>query len=150
MNWFTGVVLYVLIWWTVLFAVLPIGTHPVETPDELTGWRGAPEQPRILMKVAITTLVAAVVWFGAWLLITSQLCKFSPRLVRRAKRLRLAEFKSGKSPEFAICYGRLIALQAIITVRGRRSRPPTCRVTAFPPQTWPCAPGARAGFLLTA
>ena len=25
MNWFTGCVLYVLIWWTVLFAVLPIG-----------------------------------------------------------------------------------------------------------------------------
>ena len=30
MNWFTGIVLYTLIWWIVLFAVLPIGTHPVE------------------------------------------------------------------------------------------------------------------------
>ena len=71
MNWFTGAVLYVLIWWIVLFAVLPIGTRPVEDPDLQTGWRGAPEQPRLLMKVIITTLVAAVVWFGAWLLITS-------------------------------------------------------------------------------
>ena len=43
MNWFTGVVLYVLIWWTVLFAVLPIGTRPVEDPDTQTGWRGVPE-----------------------------------------------------------------------------------------------------------
>ena len=50
MNWFTGCVLYVLIWWTVLFAVLPIGTHPVEEPDKSTGWRGAPEQPRLLIK----------------------------------------------------------------------------------------------------
>ena len=33
MNWFTGVVLYILIWWTVLFAVLPIGTRPVEDAD---------------------------------------------------------------------------------------------------------------------
>ena len=51
MNWFTGVVLYVLIWWTVLFAVLPIGTRPVErcrTTD--SGWRGAPERPRICGK----------------------------------------------------------------------------------------------------
>ena len=53
-----------LIWWTVLFAVLPIGTRPVEalTAD---GWRGAPEHPRLLMKVIVTTLVAGVVWFGA-------------------------------------------------------------------------------------
>ena len=76
MNWFTGLVLYVLIWWTVLFAVLPIGTRPVEEADQQTGWRGAPEQPRLLMKVIITTLVAAVVWFGSWLLITSDYVSF--------------------------------------------------------------------------
>ena len=76
MNWFTGVVLYVLIWWTVLFAVLPIGTHPVEDADRQSGWRGAPEHPRLLMKVIVTTLVAGVVWFGAWLLITSDYVSF--------------------------------------------------------------------------
>ena len=27
MNWFTGVVLFIMIWWTALFAVLPIGTQ---------------------------------------------------------------------------------------------------------------------------
>ena len=46
MNWFTGVVLYVLIWWTVLFAVLPIGTRPSSEADQQRGWRGTPEQPR--------------------------------------------------------------------------------------------------------
>jgi predicted secreted protein len=76
MNWFTGVVLYVLIWWTALFAVLPIGTRPVEQADEATGWRGAPQKPQLLRKVVITTLVAAVVWFGAWLLITSPYISF--------------------------------------------------------------------------
>jgi predicted secreted protein len=76
MNWFTGVVLYVLIWWTALFAVLPIGTKPVEEADEATGWRGAPQKPQLLRKVIITTLVAAVVWFGAWLLITSPYISF--------------------------------------------------------------------------
>jgi len=76
MNWFTGVVLYVLIWWTALFAVLPIGTRPVEDADEATGWRGAPQKPQLLRKVVITTIVAAVVWVGAWLLITSPYVSF--------------------------------------------------------------------------
>lgn len=76
MNWFTGVVLYVLIWWVMLFAVLPFGTRPVEQADEHTGWRGAPEHPHLLMKVIATTLVAAVVWLGAYLLITSDYVSF--------------------------------------------------------------------------
>lgn len=45
MNWFTGCVLFVIIWWTALFAVLPIGTRPVEEADASSGWRGAPERP---------------------------------------------------------------------------------------------------------
>ena len=76
MNWFTGVVVYVLIWWTVLFAVLPIGTRRSSDADEQTGWRGAPEHPHLLRKVIVTTLVAGVVWFGAWLLITSDYISF--------------------------------------------------------------------------
>ncbi|MCL2429138.1 MAG: DUF1467 family protein [Alphaproteobacteria bacterium] len=76
MNWFTGVVLYILIWWTVLFAVLPIGTKPVAEADELTGWRGVPERPRIAMKVLLTTLVAGLVWLGCYALITSDWLSF--------------------------------------------------------------------------
>ena len=76
MNWFTGLVLYVLIWWIVLFAVLPIRTRPVEDADARSGWRGAPEHPRLLMKVIVTTLLACTVWFGAWLLITSDWLSF--------------------------------------------------------------------------
>ncbi len=76
MNWFTGTVLYVLIWWTALFAVLPFGAGSSAQPDLHTGWRGAPERPRLLMKVAATTIVAGVVWFGAWLLIVSPYLSF--------------------------------------------------------------------------
>ena len=76
MNWFTGIVLYVLIWWTVLFAVLPLGTRPMEDADSSSGWRGAPERPQLIRKAIITTLVAAVVWFGAWLLISSSYVSF--------------------------------------------------------------------------
>lgn len=76
MNWVTGVVLYVLIWWTALFAVLPIGTRPVEEPDAATGWRGAPERPRILFKLIVTTVVATVLWGGAYLVIQSDFISF--------------------------------------------------------------------------
>ncbi len=62
MNWFTAVVLFVLIWWTALFAVLPLGTKPVPTPDSLTGWRGAPEQPRLGRKLLITTAITLLIW----------------------------------------------------------------------------------------
>jgi predicted secreted protein len=61
-NWFTAFVLYVIVWWTVLFAVLPFGTKPVADPDSATGWRGAPEQPRMGRKILWTTLIAAILW----------------------------------------------------------------------------------------
>jgi predicted secreted protein len=76
MNWFTGAVLYLLIWWTALFAVLPWGTRPVADPDEATGWRGAPARPRIGLKVVVTTLVAAVIWGLCYLLISSSWLSF--------------------------------------------------------------------------
>jgi predicted secreted protein len=71
MNWFTGLVLYILIWWTALFAVLPFGTRPVAEPDAATGWRGAPAQPHMLKKIIATTIVSAVIWLGCYLIITS-------------------------------------------------------------------------------
>ena len=71
MNWFTGIVLYVLIWWTVLFAILPIGTRPIAEPDELTGWRGVPASPRMWRKVMWTTIVATVIWLACFGVIAS-------------------------------------------------------------------------------
>ena len=76
MNWFTGIVVYILIWWTALFAVLPIGTRPVEHADDLSGWRGAPERPRMLRKMMITTIVAALLWLACDALISSDLISF--------------------------------------------------------------------------
>lgn len=62
MGWFNATVLYVLIWWTVLFVVLPLGTKPVAEADSSTGWRGAPERARMGRKLLITTLASLVVW----------------------------------------------------------------------------------------
>lgn len=76
MSWFTGSVVYLLIWWVVLFAVLPLGAQPASDRDPHTGWSGAPAHPRMLRTVAITTLVAAVIWCGADLLISSDYLSF--------------------------------------------------------------------------
>jgi predicted secreted protein len=62
MNTFTAIALYITIWWTALFAVLPFGTRPVSEADKTTGWRGAPEKPMMWRKVLVTTLVSAVIW----------------------------------------------------------------------------------------
>ena len=78
MHWFTAFVLFVLIWWTVLFAVLPFGAHPVEEPDEAGGWRGAPARPMIGRKMLATTLISMVLWGGAMLVIRSDWISFRP------------------------------------------------------------------------
>lgn len=76
MNWVSGVVLYILIWWVALFAVLPIGTHAVQQPDDVSGWRGAPASPAIWKKIALTTIVASIVWGIAVAVIQSDLISF--------------------------------------------------------------------------
>jgi len=76
LGWFTGCVLYALIWWVSLFAVLPWGIRPRSEPDPLTGWRGVPENPKLVRTVIATTIVAAVVWLGAFWLISSPYLSF--------------------------------------------------------------------------
>ncbi len=85
MHWFTGVVLFTMIWWTVLFAVLPIGTNPVADADPATGgWRGAPDRPRIGRKLLITTLVSAVLFLAALAVIQSDVLSFRTGLLAPA------------------------------------------------------------------
>ena len=77
MTWFTGIVVYLLVWWTALFAVLPFGTRPDAEGDPATGgWRGAPQRPLLLRKVIATTLVAAVIWLGIYAVVESEWLSF--------------------------------------------------------------------------
>jgi predicted secreted protein len=67
MSWATGLMVYLVIWWTVLFAVLPLGVRRVEKPGRGED-HGAPERPQLLRKALITTLVAGVLWVGFYVL----------------------------------------------------------------------------------
>ena len=70
MGWFTGIVVYLLVWWIALFAVLPLWVTPAD-PEDPGYAAGAPQRPRMLLKVALTTLVSAVIWAGIYLLVSS-------------------------------------------------------------------------------
>ena len=60
----TAIAIYFLIWWVVLFAVLPFGVRSQEEQGEIASGTdpGAPAVPRLLAKVAWTTLVATIVF----------------------------------------------------------------------------------------
>lgn len=58
-----AIALYFVIWWTVLFAVLPFGlrTQHEEGSVTLGTPRSAPERPRLLRIALITSVVSAVI-----------------------------------------------------------------------------------------
>ena len=74
MTWLTGGVVYVLVWWVTLFAVLPLWVTPSE-PGEI-GDPGAPRRPLMWRKLALTTIVAAVIWAGIYLVVSSPYFSF--------------------------------------------------------------------------
>jgi len=76
MHWFTAFVVFIMIWWTVLFAVLPIGTKPVADADSASGWRGAPDKARMPRKLLMTTVISLALWGIAMLLIRSDWLSF--------------------------------------------------------------------------
>ncbi len=63
MPWFTGAASYVVIWWVVIFAVLPFGVRHAQEGDPGHA-AGAPANPRLLLKAGITSVIAAVIWLG--------------------------------------------------------------------------------------
>jgi predicted secreted protein len=60
----TAIAIYFIIWWVVLFAVLPWGVRSQEESGEITPGSdpGAPVIPRVRAKLVWTTIVATVVF----------------------------------------------------------------------------------------
>ena len=67
MSWATGLMVYLVIWWTILFTVLPLGVRRIENPGRGQD-PGAPDKPQLLRKAIITSLVAGVLWLGFYFL----------------------------------------------------------------------------------
>ena len=66
-----GTALYFLIWWIVLFAMLPIGVHTQEEEGEVAPGtaESAPHTPKLLPKMLATTLVASIVFAALYAII---------------------------------------------------------------------------------
>ncbi len=63
------------VWWTVLFAVLPWGVRAQGRAEPGTV-ESAPQNPRLLMKFAVTTALSAAITLGIYLLYHSDLISF--------------------------------------------------------------------------
>jgi predicted secreted protein len=73
MGWFTGIAIYLTMWWVVLFAVLPLGVRSQAEAGEIVPGSdpGAPAIAGLKRKLVITTVVAAVLWCILALVIAS-------------------------------------------------------------------------------
>lgn len=77
MGWLAGIFVYALLWWLVLFAVLPWGVKRDEHPEQGHD-PGAPVQPYLWWKVLATTIVAGIVWVGVYYVIELGLIPLRP------------------------------------------------------------------------
>ena len=66
MDLFGGIVVFVVVWWLVLFMVLPFGAAPPEEVERGMA-TSAPARPRMLVQVAITTgITLALTLLSGW------------------------------------------------------------------------------------
>ena len=75
MNWFVGIATYIVLWWLAIFAVLPWGVKPAPKDDPGHA-AGAPANPRLGLKAAVTSVVAAVLWLVVYWAVNADLISF--------------------------------------------------------------------------
>ncbi len=78
MGWATGTAVYLVIWWLVIFMVLPWGAKNVIDDDDVKKGHAssAPKKPRMLLKFAITTVISGVLWGIVYMVIDSGVISF--------------------------------------------------------------------------
>lgn len=66
-----GIAIYILIWWVVLFAMLPIGVRTQSDEGRVTPGtaESAPLAPQLLLKMLATTLISAIVFAAIYAVI---------------------------------------------------------------------------------
>ena len=77
MSLYEGIVTFAVSWWLILFMVLPWGVRPLDEPPPGTV-PSAPARPRLLLKFAITTVLALLVTFAIRAVVEAGLVSFRP------------------------------------------------------------------------
>lgn len=64
MDWFSMLVVYLLVWWVTLFMVLPTGVRGQAEEGEIVKGTepGAPVDSQMKRKIILTTLIATILW----------------------------------------------------------------------------------------
>ena len=75
MHWASGILVFVVLWWLVIFAVLPWGVRIPENPEPGHA-TSAPEKPMLGRKVLATTAITAVLWVVVYLIVQSDWFSF--------------------------------------------------------------------------
>ncbi len=75
MDLVSGIVVYILLWWWVLFMTLPFGAKAPEVVEEGHA-TSAPQKPRLLIKAGVTTVIAFVLWLGVNAVISADIFSF--------------------------------------------------------------------------
>ncbi|MGC6536336.1 MAG: DUF1467 family protein [Candidatus Puniceispirillaceae bacterium] len=75
MDIVSGIVVYILLWWWVLFMVLPFGAKAPETIEKGHA-TSAPERPQLWRKMLITSGIAAILWVIVNAIISSGIFTF--------------------------------------------------------------------------
>ena len=75
MDIVSGTVVYILLWWWVLFMVLPFGAKAPEQVEKGHA-TSAPARPRMALKLAITTGLSAVLFIIVYFIIASGIFSF--------------------------------------------------------------------------
>ena len=81
MSPITGIAIYLTLWWTVLFAVLPLGSKShaeagIKPPGG--GDPASPVNPRLKEKFLLTTVVSAVIFAILFILLHFQVIPVTP------------------------------------------------------------------------
>jgi len=74
-DFLKGFLIYVIIWWIVVFTILPIGIRKQDKIEK--GYSdGAPQNPQIIKKFIITSVIAFVLWLVVFYFIKNQVFTF--------------------------------------------------------------------------
>ena len=84
MTLFTGIVLYILIWWVVLFTVLPWKSRAPTKPGHGHA-TSAPNSPNLGIKFLVTSIISAVVLLIVYLLIQNGIIDYRAIAIQMMK-----------------------------------------------------------------
>ncbi|QQG35323.1 MAG: DUF1467 family protein [Micavibrio aeruginosavorus] len=75
MSWVSGIFVYFITYWTILFAILPWGNHA--DPNPAIGHApSAPANPRLKQKFIATAIVSAIIWLVIFALVKVEVISF--------------------------------------------------------------------------